>query len=150
MPKSNSVIEGEALLKALLLCGMRFGEKSLFHYYENQGERDKAIFSLVNLVQPGTFILDEIDRFTSPGICMFMSLPGPKDPIAGFEIFILTAHKIAKKLNLELHDELHRPLTEESLKHAQCKVLQFKPNTQLDADSHSNTEKSAHSESETA
>lgn len=126
---NGTQILGDALLKAILLSGMKFGSNAVFHYQESDHLDNNTVFSLVNLLKPGTFELDSINTLKTPGICIYMPLPGPINPAASFETFLLTAHKIAKTLNLEIKDELHRPLSETALLHARSKALAFSAQT---------------------
>lgn len=123
MAPNGEQIEGELLLKALLLCGMRFGEMSIFHSYESVHMREKAVFSLANCVEPGTFDPDNMSEFTTPGVCLFLELPGPLKSMKAFERLLLTAHKLADELNAQLYDEQRRPITQQTLERLRQKVL---------------------------
>lgn len=68
---------GEELLHILLACDCRFGEMNIFHRYESENAQGEIQFSIVNLVEPGIFDLQDIKNFSTPGVSFFYSLAWP-------------------------------------------------------------------------
>jgi cell division protein ZipA len=127
MARPQHHFAGDAIVKAALLCGLRYGENNIFHFYEpsSVSRKDKSIFSLVNVVKPGTFDMNNMQNFTSPGLCLFMGVPGPDNIEASFQKMLLVAHKLANQLDTDLYDELHNPLTQKRLKQIHERVVQL-------------------------
>jgi cell division protein ZipA len=84
-----------------------------------------VLFSAVNVVEPGTFDLNHMEDFKTPGICMFLRLPGPKRSLHAFEQLVESARKIANMLGAELKDENHSVLTQQTIEHYRQRVLDF-------------------------
>lgn len=118
-------IEGPALLQILLACDVRYGHMNIFHRYEEAGGAGAEQFSVVNMVAPGTFDLDDMDNFASPGVIFFMRLPGPKQAIKAFDCMVETAQCLVKNLGCELHDEAHSAVTPQTLQHLRQRIRDF-------------------------
>lgn len=116
---------GEDLLSILLGCDCRFGDKNIFHRYEAANGKGQVQFSVVNMVEPGIFVLDSIQEFTTPGVSLFMRLPGPTEAMDAFEAMVAVAQCIVKNLNGMLRDEFHNPMTEQTLEHERQRVRDY-------------------------
>lgn len=125
MAKPNDDISGNDLLRALLSVGLRFGDMNIFHRHEQITGKGGVLFSAVNVVEPGTFDLNHMEDFKTPGICMFLRLPGPKRSLHAFEQLVESARKIANMLGAELKDENHSVLTQQTIEHYRQRVLDF-------------------------
>lgn len=118
-------LRGSDLLQILLACDVRFGKMNIFHRYEDKGGSGAEQFSVVNMVEPGTFDLDNIEEFSTPGVSFFMSLPGPKRAMEAFDCMAETARCLAKNLGAELHDEAHSVATAQTLEHYRQRIRDF-------------------------
>ena len=121
----DGLITGSALLQILLACDVRYGRMNIFHRYEESGGAGAEQFSVVNMVAPGTFDLDDMDNFSSPGVSFFMKLPGPKEAIKAFDCMVETAQCLIKNLDCELHDEAHSVVTPQTLQHLRQRIRDF-------------------------
>jgi cell division protein ZipA len=111
LARDNAGFKGADLMQLLLGCGMRYGKMNIFHRYE-EGSTEEIQFSVANLVEPGTFDLDALHHFTTPGISFFMTLPGPEKPLQAFDYMAATAQEIARHLDGEIYDERKRQVNE--------------------------------------
>ena len=117
--------KGPDLLHILLACDLRFGEMNIFHRHEQSNGKGSVQFSMANSVEPGFFDLDTIDDFTTPGVCFFMSVPGPEEPIKAFECMIETAQCLVSNLNGEMLDESRSVMTSQTLEHCRQRLHDF-------------------------
>jgi cell division protein ZipA len=103
-------ILGPKIHAALTSRGLRFGLKKIYHRYDGE----QPIFSVASLTKPGSLDPAEAEGFATPGLSVFMVLPGAKHPLAAFQDMLDTARGLAKALNAELYDtEQRAPLTVE-------------------------------------
>jgi cell division protein ZipA len=103
-------ILGPKIHAALADRGLRPGPKKVYHRYEGE----QPVFSVASLVKPGALDPDAAEGFATPGLSIFLVLPGPTQPVAAFQDMLDTARGLAKALNAELYDsELRAPLTPE-------------------------------------
>ena len=106
---------GSDLLQVLLACDMRYGDRDILHRHERAGGTGSLQFSVANMLEPGTFDLEDINTFKTPGVSFFMTLPGPLEPAQAFDCMVETANCVVKNLDAELLDEDHQLMTEEGL-----------------------------------
>ena len=52
---------GSDLLQVLIACDMRYGDRDILHRHENAGGNGCLQFSLANMIEPGTFNIDDIN-----------------------------------------------------------------------------------------
>jgi cell division protein ZipA len=104
---------GPDILAAAGAARLSHGQRHIFHRDTPQGA---ALFSLVNLVEPGTFDPEAMADFSTPGLALFMNLPGPHAPDAALAEFLAAAHTLGTRLDGVLYDDQRRPLDENNLR----------------------------------
>ena len=119
-------LEGAALHAALQAQGLRYGEDRIFHRYSDTAPAGTgSLFSAVNIVEPGVFDLETMDSMHTPGVGLFMRLPGPKDPGNAFADMVETARALANALEAQLCDETRSKLTTQALNHLRERIADF-------------------------
>ncbi len=107
---------GLDILDTLLANGFVHGDMSVFHYYHDSADR-QPVFSLASAVEPGTFDMNTIEALRTPGLSMFMQLPGTLDARTAFESMLEKGRVIATDLQGELCDETRSVLTMQTIGH---------------------------------
>ena len=124
MSKSAEGFKGSDLNTLLEACGVEHGDMSIFHRHE--GAVDSPVqFSVANAVEPGYFPKDQLDNMTTPGICFFMSLPGPEDNMRAFDYMVETAQCVVRNLSGEMKDERRSDMTPQTLEHCRQRIRDF-------------------------
>ena len=116
---------GEDLLHILRACDCRIGEMNIFHRYEAEGAKGAVQFSIVNMVEPGTFNLDDISTFSTPGVSFFLRLPGPEDPAEAHKCMVEVAQCLVRNLGAELKDDMLSTVTEQTLSHDRQRIRDY-------------------------
>jgi len=124
MARSGDYFNGADALAALKADGLQHGEMMIFHYYPEGGE-DRPVFSLANTVEPGTFDLNTIDHLQTPGLSLFMQLPGPMASREAFELMLRTGRSLAQQLGGDLCDERRNVLTLQTIGHLKEQIEAF-------------------------
>jgi cell division protein ZipA len=106
---------GPALLNAFDNNKLRFGEHEIYHRVIIQSGKECPVFGVANMVKPGSFPVSGMETFTTPGLTLFLQLPGPLDGVEAFDDFAQTAERLAVELGGELRDERRRLLTHQAL-----------------------------------
>lgn len=101
--------------------GYTFGRMSLFHCAL---DGDK-VFSIANMVKPGTFDQEQMSSFETPGITLFMRLPIELDADVAFDFLIREAKELAEELNGHLRDGDRNPLSEQTIQHMREDIQQY-------------------------
>lgn len=131
MARRGELFVGPPLLDAMLAQGLRFGDMDIFHRHESIDGRGKILFSVANMVVPGTFDLEAMDEFESPGISMFLSLPIASDSLEAYNLMAESAQNIAQLLGGELKDENRSVMTRQTIEHGRQRVLEYERKRRL-------------------
>ncbi|HSG91342.1 MAG TPA: cell division protein ZipA [Pseudomonadales bacterium] len=122
--KGGTRMPGPALLEVITDQALRFGDMNIFHRYA-RNDRGRIEFSLASAVEPGTFDLGAIDDFETPGVTLFMQLPGPEHPLEAFEDMVGVARALATELQADLKDEQHSVMTAQTIEHCRQRIREF-------------------------
>lgn len=125
MSRTEDQFNGAIILQTLLSLGFRYGDLNIFHRHREARGKGPVLFSLANAVKPGTFDLDNIDTFYTPGMTLFMQLPGPLDPAAAYELMLDTAKRMAGELDGVLLDGSRSTLTHQVQQHDRERIREF-------------------------
>lgn len=131
MARRGEMFLGDALLASMISCGLRYGEMDIFHRFETPDGKGKVLFSLANMVKPGTFELDAMDTFETPGVCLFLALPTGGDSLRAFELMAETAQTLARDLGAELKDEQRSVMTRQTIEHSRQRVVEYERKRRL-------------------
>lgn len=110
-------INGAQLLPTLLTLGFKFGDMDIFHRHVNATGQGDILFSLTNMVQPGTFDIENMEQFTTNGVALFMTLPHTNGNMETFNTMLNAAAKIAEAFDGQVLDGSRSTLTKQSTQH---------------------------------
>ncbi|HNI37622.1 MAG TPA: cell division protein ZipA [Pseudomonadales bacterium] len=134
MARDRSGFSGAALLELFLERGLRFGHYGLFHYYTGEQTEKESLFSVANILNPGSFDYNQMDNFQTPGITMFLSMGSLHgNTMEVFDLMLETARAIASRLNGELRDDQRSVLTNQTIEHNRQRIRQFEMQSRMRA-----------------
>jgi len=107
--------KGQAILKAFHAHKLRFGELDVFHRIQGVGDKAQTIFSVSNMLNPGTLIPEDLVHAHIKGLSLFMKLPGPFDAAAAYDDMLHCAKHIAATLDGTLKDETLTEMTQDKI-----------------------------------
>jgi len=107
--RDNHFITGVELLDASLKSGLVFGEQGIFHRIHE--EDLDPVFSMANLINPGTFDKTAWNTIEIKGVTMFMTLPGPKNALDAWDSMLATSRRLAELLHADLLDDTRNAFT---------------------------------------
>jgi cell division protein ZipA len=125
MAREGQRMAGNALLEVLLDCGMRYGDMQIFHFHQQENGEGPILFSLANMVVPGTFDLSAMDNFATPGVSLFLTLPVAGSSMQAFEAMLHTAQSLCENLGAELKDENRSVMTGQTIEHCRQRISEF-------------------------
>lgn len=117
MARKGETLSGHDLQEAALKVGFRYGELKIFQRHLNEDGSGEVLFSMANLVNPGTFDLNTIDQMTTPGVTLFMALDDLEDPVAAFEVMTASVDTLVEALDLSVLDETRSSMTRQTIDH---------------------------------
>ena len=124
--RSEEGFSGSDIMHVLLACGLRFGDMDFFHRHEQGNGRGAIQFSVCNMVKPGVFDIDNMDKLNTKGLMFFVTLPGPKDMSKAFDYMYEAAKSVASHLDGDVLDETRSVITRQSIEHMRQKIREFK------------------------
>ncbi len=123
---------GNDVRRAVETAGLRYGNMNIFHRLVDPDNQDSdAVFSLANSVEPGIFDLDTLDDFSTPGLTLFMQLPGPLNGITALDSMLAAAHIIATELHGELRDQSRSVLSKQTIEHLHSDIIEYQRRQRL-------------------
>ena len=125
MANPGTMIEGKKLLAILLKNGMRLGEMSIFHRHADSSGKGPVMFSMANMLKPGTFSMSEMDEFETLGVSFFMQLPNKLGNMACFEQMLKTAEALKNEMDVLLKDENRSVLTRQTIEHSRQRIRDY-------------------------
>ncbi len=117
MAPKGVMLSGRDLQEAALKVGLRYGELKIFQRHLNEDGSGEVLFSMANLVNPGTFDLNTINEMTTPGVTLFMALDDLEDPVTAFEVMTDSVDTLADELGLNVLDETRSSMTRQTIDH---------------------------------
>lgn len=115
--RAGRMLHGSDLVVAAEKAGLVYGHRDIFHRLVDGHPEQGPIFSVANLLQPGHFDLERIGQMQTPGIGLFMTLPGPLPALDAWETLLPTAQRLAELLEAVVLDEDRNALGRQTIAH---------------------------------
>ncbi|MEO0421012.1 MAG: cell division protein ZipA C-terminal FtsZ-binding domain-containing protein [Pseudomonadota bacterium] len=123
VPRSAGAFAGDAVGQGLLTAGLARGRFDIFHYQPPGAAQ--SVFSVANLVEPGTLREEDLAGQSLPGLTMFMLLPGPLPGLRALEEMITCSRLLANYLDATVQDDTGGSLTRQTEEHLKERVVDF-------------------------
>ncbi|WP_394127628.1 cell division protein ZipA [Vibrio hepatarius] len=117
---------GTKLFDSMQQNGLIYGEMDIFHRHADLSGTGKVLFSVANMMQPGTLKHDDPAEFTTKGISFFMTMPCFGDAEQNFKLMLRTAQQIADDLGANVLDDARNLMTPNRLDSYRAQIQQFK------------------------
>ncbi len=117
---------GTQLFDSMQQNGLIFGEMNIYHRHADLSGNGKILFSVANMMQPGTLEHDDPETFTTKGISFFMTLPCFGDAEQNFKLMLKTAQQIADDVSGQVLDEGRNSMTPDRLAKYRRQIADFK------------------------
>lgn len=125
MARDNKTINGSCLLQELSTLGFKFGEMNIFHRHVDPAGKGPVLFSLANMVKPGTFDIDSMEQFSTQGLSLFMTFPCAGEALKNYNLMLSAAEKIANGVDAMLFDMTRNPLTPQVIQHDREQIIRL-------------------------
>jgi cell division protein ZipA len=116
---------GTFIMDAMSDAKLQYGDMQIFHYQETDSDGSRTLFSAANIVEPGTFDPDAIENFSTPGLVLFLTLPGPFDAVRAFDAMVEAARSLANSLKGTVCDATRSVLTNQTIGHMREDIIDF-------------------------
>ena len=117
---------GAKILAAAMEVGLELGEMNIFYRYsETPGRKKVPLFNMANMVEPGTFPMDKMEEFVTPGLSLFLQISGGQSGLALYDEMLMAAEKLAASLEGQLQDETHCALTRQAIEFQREEIIEY-------------------------
>ena len=113
----GQMIHGPDLVVAAEKAGLVFGAMNIFHRLVDGRPEQGPIFSVANMVKPGSFDLAQLEALETPGLSFFMTLPGPLPGLDAWEAMQPAAQRMAELLGAQVLDDKRNTLGRQRVAH---------------------------------
>lgn len=137
MAESGTMFSGKAVKAALETQDLHFGDMQIYHRF-TQGSRKQSLFSVANIIDPGTLLPDKFVSMSTPGLLIFARLPAPVNGLALFDDLLDTAKNMTQSLGGILCDETRQAVSEDAVEAMRTKIFEYQMSVQAESDHLSN------------
>ncbi len=120
LPKPDQVLAGSQINSSAQAMGLSFGEMNIFHYMDDK----RSVFSLANMLEPGSFDATTIHELKTTGLTVFMQMQGD-DPLDDLTEMLQRSYQMAGLLDARLCNHKREPLTEQDAENYRTQVSEF-------------------------
>ncbi len=117
---------GTQLFDSLQQNGLIYGEMNIFHRHVDLSGNGKVLFSVANMMHPGTLEHGDPADFTTKGISFFMTLPCFGEAEQNFNLMLRTAQQIADDMGGNVLDDHRNLMTPDRLAAYRRQIVEFK------------------------
>ncbi|OUS16966.1 cell division protein ZipA [Gammaproteobacteria bacterium 50_400_T64] len=125
MAEQGEVFQGNDLLEAVVKNGLRYGSLKIFHRHVREDGSGDVLFSMANSVNPGTFELNTMNEFSTPGVTFMMVLADSDDPLGTFDLMLECIHSINTAIGGALKDQQRSALSQQTAEHYRESIMDF-------------------------
>jgi cell division protein ZipA len=115
--RAGTKLHGPDIVVAAEKTGLSYGHMGVFHrLVDNHSERG-PVFSVANIMKPGSFDMANIQAMETPAIAFFLTLPAPVAALDAWETMLPTAQRMAELLDGVVLDESRNALGRQRIAH---------------------------------
>ena len=115
--RAGQLLRGPDILVAAEKAGLTYGHMDVFHRLIDRKPEAGPIFSVANILKPGSFELAKIAEIETPAIAFFLTLPAPVAALDAWETMEPAAQRMADLLDGVVLDEERNALGRQRVQH---------------------------------
>ena len=120
LPKPDRILMGSQINSAAQAMGLTFGDMNIFHYKP----KARNVFSLANMLEPGSFNPETIHDIETSGLTVFMQISAG-NPLDDLTEMLQRSYQLAGLLDARLCNHKREPLTEQDAENYRTQVSNF-------------------------
>ncbi|TWI03711.1 cell division protein ZipA [Luteimonas cucumeris] len=115
--RAGQQLQGPDIVVAAEKAGLTFGHMNVFHRLTEGHPERGPIFSVANIMKPGSFEMAEIQSLQTPAIAFFLTLPAPLSALEAWDTMLPTAQRMAELLDGVVLDQERNALGRQRIAH---------------------------------
>jgi cell division protein ZipA len=115
--KAGQALRGADIMVAAEKAGLTFGHMDVFHRLVDGRPEAGPIFSVANIIKPGSFEMARIAEVETPAIAFFLTLPAPIAALDAWDTMLPAAQRMAELLDGVVLDEERSALGRQRIQH---------------------------------
>jgi len=135
--RDGGTFSGKSVKATLESLDLHFGDLQIFHR-SLPGHRKQTLFSVANILDPGTLNPDSFATMQTPGLLVFARLPGPVNGLTLFDDLLDVAQKMTDKLDGTLCDESRQAISQSAIEDMRSRILNLNLQLQTEQNNYNN------------
>jgi cell division protein ZipA len=115
--RAGAKLHGPDIVVAAEKAGLVYGHMGVFHRLIDNHPQRGPVFSVANIMKPGSFDMANIQAMETPAIAFFLTLPAPVPALDAWETMLPTAQRMAELLDGVVLDESRNALGRQRIAH---------------------------------
>ena len=115
--RAGAKLHGPDIVVAAEKAGLAYGHMGVFHRMIDNHPQRGPVFSVANIMKPGSFDMANIQAMETPAIAFFLTLPAPVPALDAWETMLPTAQRMAELLDGVVLDESRNALGRQRIAH---------------------------------
>ena len=115
--KAGNKLRGQDIVVAAEKAGLTFGHMNVFHRLVDGKPELGPIFSVANIIKPGSFDMGNIREMETPAIAFFLTLPAPMTALDAWEKMLPTVQRMGELLDGVVLDDSRNALGRQRIAH---------------------------------
>lgn len=137
MAREGETFSGRSIKATLESLDLHFGDLQIYHR-ALPGSQNQVLFSVANILDPGTLNPDSFATMTTPGLLVFTRLPGPINGLTLFDDLLDAAQKMTDKLDGVLCDESRQAINQTTIEAMRSRILILNLQLQTETNNYNN------------
>lgn len=123
--RDGSFLDGPDIHRALQDQKLKFGLHDIYHRITEVNGVPESVYSVANMLKPGFLDPVEQDHLRTPGLALFLVLPGPIEGTRAMRDMLDTARALAEDLGGEVLDDNRSLLTNQTAQYMLDQVAEL-------------------------
>lgn len=112
----GEALDGGRIEQAASSHGLEQSPRGTYDLYlDGDDGRRRQLLGLANALEPGVFDFSNLEQFSTPGLVLYMQLPGPLPSLEAFERMLQIANGLSALLDAEVLDESRAVLSHQTV-----------------------------------
>ena len=123
--KAGTKLRGQDIVVAAEKAGLTFGHMDVFHRLVDGRPEQGPVFSVANIIKPGSFDMASIGEVETPAIAFFLTLPAPLSALDAWDTMLPAAQRMSELLDGVVLDEERNALGRQRIQHIRDELRSY-------------------------